>query len=234
MSGHEIKASEPARAGCRQFDQDLPACLEGAETPAVLKHARECSSCAVILADLEQIRFAGRHLALDEPAARVWANIRASLADEGILHEQVPAWQRWFRRLPLLAESVPVGALAGLAILALALMNSPQGVENKGLLTSQPADPQVFTAGILPVDIDSSMARTLQDMQTAYLGREESIEPGVREIYRKSLASLDASIEECRKHCRRDPHDSLARQYLANAYQSKAEVLAAALEYHNR
>lgn len=234
MSGHDIKASEPDRTGCRQFDQDLPACLEGAETPAVLKHVRECSSCAVILADLEQIRFASRHLALHGPPARVWANIRARLAEEGIMHEQVPAWQRWFHRLPLLAESVPVGALAGLAILALTLMNSPQGVENEGLLTSQAGGPQVFTAGILPVDIDSSMARTIQDMQAAYLSREDSIEPGVREIYRKSLACLDASIEECRKHCRRDPHDSLARQYLAHAYQSKAEVLAAALEYNNR
>lgn len=234
MSGHDIQASEPARAGCRQFDQDLPAYLDGAETPAVLKHARECSSCAVILADLEQLRFASRHLALDEPPARVWANIRARLADEGILHEQIPAWQRWLHRLPLLAESMPVGALAGLAIIALTLMNSPQSIENKGVLTSQPADGRVFTAGILPVDIDSSMARTLQDMQAAYLGREESIEPGVREIYRKSLASLDASIEECVKHCRREPRDSLARQYLAHAYQSKAEVLTAALEYNNR
>ena len=234
MLGPDHKPPQPDRAQCRQFDQDLSACLEGVETPAVLKHARECSSCAVILADLEQIRFASRHLPLEEPPARVWANIRARLADEGILREQVPAWQRWLHRLPLLPESVPVGALAGLAILALALMNSPQGIENKGLLTSEPADQQVLTAGFLPVDIDSSMARTLQDMQTAYLGREESIEPGMRETYRKSLASLDASIDECLKHCRRDPHDSLARQYLTHAYQSKAEVLASALEYNTR
>ena len=233
MLGPEHKSVQSDRAPCRQFDADLLSYLEGAETPAVLQHARECSACAVILADLEQIRFASRRLSLEEPPARVWANVRAQLADEGILHEQVPAWQRWFHRLPLLAESVPVGALAGLAILALTLMNSPQGVENEGLLTSQAGGPQVFTAGVLPVGIDASMARTLQDMQAAYLGREESIEPGVREIYRKSLASLDASIEECLKHCRREPHDSLARQYLAHAYQSKAEVLASALEYNN-
>ena len=233
MLGPEHKPHQPDRAQCRQFDQGLPAYLEGAESPAVLKHARECSSCAVTLADLEQIRFASRHLPLVEPPARVWANIRARLAEEGILHEQVPAWQRWLHRLPLLAESVPVGALAGLAILALTLMNTPQGAENEGLLTSQSAGAQVFTAGILPVEIDSSMARTLQDMQAAYLDREESIDPGVRETYRKSLASLDASIQECVKHCRRDPHDSLARQYLAHAYQSKAEVLTSALEYNN-
>lgn len=234
MSGHDIKASEPARAGCRQFDQNLPDYLEGAEAPAILQHTRECSSCAVILADLEQIGFASRHLALEDPPARVWANIRARLADEGILHEQVPAWQRWLHRLPLLAESVPVGALAGLAVLALTLMNSPQGVENEGLVPSQAGELQLSTASMLPVDIDSSMTRTLQQMQEAYLGREDSLEPGMRETYRKSLASLDASIEECLEHCQRKPHDSLARQYLAHAYQSKAEVLASALEYNNR
>jgi hypothetical protein len=140
MSGHDIKATEPARGGCRQFDQELPAYLEGLEAPAVLQHSRACSSCAVILADLEQIRFASRHLPLEEPPPRVWANIRSRLADEGILHEQVPAWQRWFYRLPLLAESVPVGALAGLAVLALTLMNSPQGSENQELSASRPPD----------------------------------------------------------------------------------------------
>ncbi|MFB3922859.1 MAG: hypothetical protein ACE145_14130 [Terriglobia bacterium] len=234
MFGPENNPLQNDRPLCRQFDLDLPAYLEGEEKPAVLKHARECAFCAVILADLEQIRFASHHLPMQEPPARLWANVRATLAEEGILHEQAAAWRRWFQRLPLLAESVPVGALAGLAILAVTLLNSPQVIQNAGLSGSQASEATVVTAGILPVEIDSSLARTIEEMQAAYHGREDSLEPGVRETYRKSLASLDASIEECRRHCQRAPHDSLARQYLSRAYQSKAEVLASALEFSGR
>jgi hypothetical protein len=231
MLGPGHKPPQPDRAQCRQFDQDLPAYLEGVETPAVLKHVRECSSCAVTLADLEQIRFVSRHLPLEDPPARVWANIRARLAEEGILHEQVPAWHRWFNRLPLVSESVPVGALAGLAILALTLLNSPQGFESPGTLDALSGNPQVVTAGMMSADLDASMTRTLTEMEEAYLGRESSMEPTVKETYRRSLDCLDANIAECLKHCRRDPHDALARQYLSRAYQSKAEVLTSALEF---
>jgi hypothetical protein len=230
MTEHDDKLRETGRAQCRQFDLDLPAYLEGEEKAGVLAHARECSFCAVVLADLEQIRFSGHHLPLVEPPARVWANVRATLAEEGILHEQAPAWQRWYRRLPLFAESVPVGALAALAILALTLLTSQKGPENQGTMSSISGDQQIVTAGIWPADIDSGMTRTVEEMQEAFRGRQSSMEPSLRETYRKSLASLDASIEDCVRHCRRDPCDALARQYLARAYQSKADVLASALE----
>jgi hypothetical protein len=231
MLEHDHKLSEAARALCRQFDLDLPAYLEGENKPTVLAHARECSYCSLVLADLEQIRFVSRHLPLEEPPVRVWANIRATLADEGILHEQVPAWHRWFNRLPLVSESVPVGALAGLAILALTLLNSPKGLESPGTLDALSGNQQVVTAGMMSADFDSNITRTLKEMEEAYVGRESSMEPTVKETYRRSLDCLDANIAECLKHCRRDPHDALARQYLSRAYQSKAEVLTSALEF---
>ena len=234
MSGHDYRSPEPEHAGCQQFDHDLPVYLEGEEKPQVLAHARKCSFCATVLADLEQIRFAGHDLPLEEPPARLWANIRATLAEEGALREQVPAWRHWFQRLPLLAESVPVGALAGLAILALTLLTSPQGLQKPSTLTTPSGEAEILTAGFFPTDVDSGLSRTLQEMQEAYRGRESSMEPGVRETYRKSLESLDTSIDECLRHCRREPHDTLARQYLTRAYQSKAEVLASALEYNGR
>jgi hypothetical protein len=230
MTEHDDKLRETGRAQCRQFDRDLSAYLEGEEKAGVLTHARECPFCAVVLADLEQIRFSSHHLPLVDPPARVWANVRATLAEEGILHEQVPAWQRWYHRLPLFAESVPVGALAALAVLAIALLTSPISPDNQGTAASVSADQQIVTAGIWPAGIDSGMTRTVEEMQEAFRGRQSSMEPSLRETYRKSLASLDASIEDCIKHCRREPCDALARQYLARAYQSKADVLASALD----
>lgn len=221
---------EAARVTCRKFDQELSAYLEGEGQLDVPTHARECPYCAAVLADLEQIHFASRHLSLEEPPARVWANIRATLADEGILHEQVPAWHRWVSRLPLFAESVPVGALACLAFLALTLLT----IENQGRLDTVPGDQQVVAAGMFSTKLDSSMARTLRDMEQAYLAQEDSLEPPVKAAYRKSLQCLNADIEECRRHCLREPHDTLARQYLARAYQSKVEVLASAVKLSSR
>ncbi len=226
--------SDGPRAGCRQFDLNLEAYLEGEARPKVAEHARECAYCAVMLADLEQIRFASRHLPLPEPSPRVWANIRASLAAEGIIREQIPAWRRWIPHLRLLQSPGPISALAGLAVLALTLLGLPEGFQILG-----PSDipsggeTATVTAAVLP-HMSSDLTRTLREMEAAYQARESSFEPALKESYKKSLDTLDATIEECARHCQREPGNALARQYLMHAYQSKAEVLASALESSGR
>jgi hypothetical protein len=47
---------------------------------------------------------------------------------------------------------------------------------------------------------------------------------------RENLRVINGVIAECQKHLKKYPHDALAREYLASAYQQKAELLAAILD----
>jgi len=48
----------------------------------------------------------------------------------------------------------------------------------------------------------------------------------VDDSLQKDLQTLDAFIAECEYHLKANPHDQLAREYLAGALQQKAELLA--------
>jgi hypothetical protein len=47
---------------------------------------------------------------------------------------------------------------------------------------------------------------------------------------RENLRVINEVIAECQKHLKKYPQDTLAREYLASAYQQKAELLAAILD----
>jgi len=234
MADQELEPSAPQHESCRQFDRDLPAYLEGEERPAVLNHAKECAYCAVVLADLEQLRFASRHLPQEEPPARLWANIRANLEAEGIIREQVPAWHRWLPRPVFFPKSAPLGALAALALFSATLMVSPRGMNQANSPNALAPAGKITAASIVSMGLDENFVRTLGEMEKTYLAQEDSLEPTLKDTYRKSLDSLDTCIQECLRHCQKEPGNTLARQYLVRAYQTKAEVLASALEFSGR
>jgi hypothetical protein len=220
----------PGSALCPEFSQGLAAFLEGEDKPEVLAHAQQCPFCSIVLADLEQIRFASRHLLLGEPPTRMWENIRTTLEAEGIIRGPVPVWQRWLPYLGLRHSLAPAGALACLALLGITLLLSPPSLQIPGSAKRLPARGEATAvASFVPV-INDELARALAEMEDAYWARESSLEPTLKDAYRKSLQSLNASIEESTQHCQHHPGSALAREYLIRAYQSKAEVLAAALE----
>ena len=221
--------SQAHRPGCREFDLKLAAYLDGEERPEVTRHAAECPYCQVVLADLERITAVGRELPLADPPARLWANIRATLAEEGIIHDRYSFWQRWFPIPRLAPEARPVGALLVLAAMALVLIASIQSFE-----TTSPSDKMlrsgpVLAAGFVPPGVSPALAETVREMEGAFRAEEDSFEPEMKATYEKSLETLDSTIQESLGQCQRNPGDLLARQYLLNAYQSKAEVLASAL-----
>jgi ribosomal protein S15P/S13E len=47
---------------------------------------------------------------------------------------------------------------------------------------------------------------------------------------RENLRVINEVIAECQKHLKKHPNDALAREYLASAYQQKAQLLAAILD----
>lgn len=234
MSDQEHDGEAEVRAGCRQFDVELAAYLEGEDRPAVAAHARQCPFCGVLLADLEQLSFASHRLPRQEPPTRVWANVSARLASEGVIREQVSGWRRLLPRFVLQPATAPAGALACLTILSIFLLGpagdsgSKQAADWMALGTGTP----IAAASVL--GMDSDLLRTLRQMEESYLALETSLDPSLKATYRQSLGTLDDCIRECRRHCQRQPRDTLAHEYLLNAYRMKAQVLASALQFDRR
>ncbi len=224
-------AGHPA---CRQFDMELEACLEGEDRPVVFAHARECPWCRTILADLELIRRVCREIPLEEPSASVWANVRATLAQERVIHEAAGAWPRWFQHFDFLPKPVPIAALAGLTILAVSLLVSPRAF-NRNVPSSSRLAQATAVEDVPPYSSDENvLARELTEMEKSYQARQTSLDPAEKAVYQKSLESLDTSINECRASVRREPANYLAHEYLLTAYAQKAELLASALEFEGR
>ncbi len=222
-------------AGCRRFEMELAAYLEGESLPTVYAHAQECPFCGVILADLEAIRLASRQMPLEEPPARVWSNIRAQLASEETFRQPAGRWTRWLQFSGLLPHPAPVAALAGLVILGVFLLVHP-GVFQKKVAPPQPAAQTVNLAPASPAlsAEDEDVARTIGEMEKSYRASEKRLDPAVKVVYQKGLESLDSSIDECRASVQREPTNDLAHEYLLSAYAQKAEVLASALEFEGR
>ncbi len=215
-------------AACRVFDAELRPYLEGEDRPEVVAHARECPFCHSVLADLEQIRSLVGELAVEDPPARVWANIRASLVEDGIIRESASFWQRLFPGWKLMPEAVPAAAMICLVILGAALLNTPTTVDRTETVTQRSSDEnsKVVTSA-QPVEY-SSVTSTLGEMEKTYQARATSFEPSVKATYQKGLESLDSEIRECLNSVQEEPE---AREYLLTAYAEKAQVLQSALEF---
>lgn len=220
--------STEARALCSQFDLELPAFLEGEDRPAVVSHAKQCPFCSVVLADFQVIRAQLPETLLEDPPARVWSNVRATLASEGIFREPVAGWRGWLPQHGLLRYAAPFAALASMVLLATVLLLRPTSLINPPSISS--------TASPMAIPVAANEASLappegLAQMEKSYQDREKSLDPVVHASYQKGLKSLDNSIEECEASVKKDPGNALAREYLAAAYEQKAAVLSAALEY---
>lgn len=205
----------PAGEACRRFDADLEAYLDGQVRPGVEPHAAECVFCGAVLADLRLIRAESAQLEDDDPPARLWANVRAALADEHLIRSgRKPFGWAWILR------PVPAAALAGLL-----LGGSTYYLRTSGVLRHEARVAQQAISLV-----DPSMAESVGKMEQAFRARTVSLDPNVKVAYEKDLNSLDAEIQECNDSLAQQPDDMLAREYLASAYTEKARVLASALE----
>ena len=191
-------------------------------------HAQQCAYCSVVLADLQLIQSESREMVLEDPPARVWANVRATLEAEGIFREPVTGWLRWFPQEGLMHFAPPLTALACMAVFGAILLIPPATVEHNSSSLSQVDSETVARETIAN---RMQLEQTVGKMEESYRAREKSLDPVVHESYQKGLQSLDNSIREFKDSVRKEPGNTSAQEYLATAYQQKAEVLSAALEY---
>jgi hypothetical protein len=214
------------------FEAGLAGYLDGEAKPEIATHSSDCVSCGVLLNDLKWLVAQSGELRDQDPPARLWNNIRAALAAEGLLKNEVSFWDRWFPVGTWRLRAVPVAALCALALLSMVIV-APSRPSNSESTASKAVASAGIGAALGTVPVDTKLVRTVQELQTIYQARAASFGPGVNATYQRGLKSLDDSIKECQDSVHREPGNTLAREYLTSAYQEKAEILQSALEFDN-
>jgi hypothetical protein len=203
---------------CHELKEVLAA--EEPLSPAAVVHLDGCARCSALLADLKAIQSAAAELAEAEPPARLWVSLRNQLEAEGLIHEPeaeavaaTPRSSFWLSLRPALAGAylallVAVGGL-------FALRMGPVTPDTLG--TSEIAGVSVT----VPADLIPA-AEPGADI------RERN--PEVTASYTRSLEIIDNFILLCEKTVREEPRNEMAREYLYDAYQQKAELLAMSMD----
>jgi len=203
---------------------------------AASSHVAGCKHCQDFVSDLSSIVSVAQELPAEvEPPARVWLSLRAQLQHEGIIKEPlaVPAADHtswWHGFADLFRSRTFATVTAGLLILAAGIVQLRQPTERPSYgpdvarISSVPQWQIPFQKTVMALhdqEVD------LRNMQLA--GTAASSSP-VDDSFKQNLQQVDQFIAECEHHLNEAPQDELARDYLADAYQQKADLLSAMLD----
>jgi hypothetical protein len=217
---------------CR--DVELVVEQEGlAPLPAeVTAHLSECRDCRDFLADLTSIVDVARKMPSEiEPPERIWISLRAQLESEGIIKEPVlaplfePRVERasWWHGLGDLFRSRALATTTvGVLIAAAAVLQITN--DNR---VSEPSSPQ---PSVVALNDFSTTRATLNDQEPVARGMILASTSPVDASLRDNLQTVDDFIADCERRVKEEPQDDLAREYLANAYQQKAELLSTMMD----
>jgi len=218
---------------CSQFADQLDEWIGGERSAAARVHARECPRCRSMAHDFAAIGRAAREWSLEDaqPSPRLWNALRAQLQEEGLIRDAArnvpPAAERPRTQVP---ATKPAGwfagwfvgamrpALAGgyLAIL-IALSTLFVGPNGRQIDDSQWLARTQRSIKPLNAELDSAEHAMLADLATA--------NPVVSASLHENLAIVDRDIALCEKSVREQPENELARDYLYEAYEQKADLL---------
>ena len=208
---------------------------------AARDHLAECPDCQGLLADFNSIVAAARELPAEvEPPARVWISLRSQLIAEGLIRESAPvadmpelaaspaSSRGWWHGFSGLFQGRALATAAvGLLIMAagIAQLRQPE--------TSQPPPSSRVAEDVQAPDPLAASGAALTEQEHIL----RAVQPAgtlasspVDDSLQKDLQTLNAFIAECEHHLKTNPRDQLAREYLARAYQQKAELLSEMLD----
>jgi hypothetical protein len=216
---------------CREFLRYLEPWMEGERPPDAQAHLRTCRSCSSVVSDLQLIHAEARSWSAAEQEApeRVWTSLRAQLEQEGLIRETVPTIEDrahdaahvaapragWFSSLfPRLPRPVLAGAyLAALVAVAFAL----SGPVNKRVNEARWLKGTQISTSPLSAQLDFA-----EQNSNTYVTRAN---PAVTASLHQNLALVDKYIALCEKSVNEEPQNEVARDYLYEAYQQKADLL---------
>jgi hypothetical protein len=216
---------------CREFLEHLEPWMEGERPQDAEAHLRTCRNCSSVVSDLELIHSEARSWSATEQEApdRVWTSLRAQLEQEGLIRETIPAGEDgaqdvahvagpragWFSSLfPRLPRPVLAGAyLAALVAVAFAL----SGPVNKRVNEARWLKGTQTSTSPLSAQLDFA-----EQNSNSYVTRAN---PAVTASLHQNLALVDKYIALCEKSVNEEPQNEVARDYLYEAYQQKADLL---------
>ena len=205
---------------CRDVEEVLE--QEGlTPLPEVVRgHVAGCRQCQGYIADLETIVSAAQELPAEvDPPSRIWVALRTQLELEGIIKEPTtPAEAEpvsWWSGFKQLFRGRALATLTVGAILAAAAV----------LQLRQPAN-VVFVPPPVPRSTIEQLDQQEVDVRNMHLASTSPVDTALEQ----NLKEIDDFIADCERHLKEAPQDELAREYLSDAYQQKAELLAAMMD----
>lgn len=195
-------------------------------------HLSECRECRNFIADLTSIVDVARKMPLEiAPPDRVWISLRAQLELEGIIKEPVLAppfetsverasW--WHGFGDLFRSRALATATVGVLIAAAAVLQITN--DNR---VNEPSSPQ---PSVVALNDFTATRTTLNDQEPLARGMILASTSPVDASLRDNLQTVDDFIADCERRVKEEPQDDLAREYLANAYQQKAELLSTMMD----
>jgi hypothetical protein len=204
--------------GCKEFRNQLEPWLEGERHPDARGHLRDCPNCRSLVGDLQAIYTATREWAAiePEPPVRVWTGLRAQLEKEGLIRDGRRVRPRWFEGI---FSTWPRIALAGAYLaVVIAVAFGLSGPIKKRMNDSQWLAGAQITIRPLNAQFDPVEQKTISPLHDS--------NPVVTASLHKNLAIVDNYIALCEKSVREEPQNEMARDYLYEAYQQKADLLS--------
>jgi hypothetical protein len=203
---------------------------------AARAHVAGCRHCQGFVADLATIVSAAHELPAElEPPALVWLSLQAQLELDGIIKTPVVASQGersswWHGFSDLFRSRTLATAAVGLliAVAGVVEMRQPPNrlVPETAKVVAGPAEPGWQIPFKQTAKVLNEQEVDLRNMQLA----STSPMAPVDDSYRQSLQQVDEFIADCERRVKAAPEDDLAREYLSNAYQQKAELLSAMMD----
>jgi hypothetical protein len=192
---------------------------------AAQAHVATCSHCQEYVTDLATIVSVANELPAEvEPPARVWVSLQAQLELEGIIKtpaistqgERSP-WWRGFR--DLFRSRALATATVGALIVAAGVLQ----------LRQPPGGPAVPAGPSWQIPF-AQTAKVLNEQEVDLKNIQLASTSPVDDSFRQNLQQVDDFIAVCERRMQAAPEDDLAREYLSNAYQQKAELLSAMMD----
>ena len=190
---------------------------------AARQHLSECHACKHFFDDVTRIVALAHQLPAElDPPEHIWISIRNELVREGTIRglsgDRIPWWQSFvelFRN-----RSLATAAVAVVLIVAAFLLGSqPRDQMRQG----QPAQEDPYASTVTAL---SQQEHDLANMQLASTAENSAVDASLRQ----SLEQVNEFIADCERRVREEPSDELAREYLTNAYQQKAQLLSAMMD----
>ncbi len=193
-------------------------------------HVATCVRCREFVADFVAIVSVARELPAElEPPASVWICLQSQLEIEGIIKTPVVAFPAhhsswWHEFISPFRSRALATATVGLLIIGAGVLQQLQQ-------THEPPSPLPPGQGWqIPFKQTAKVLNDQEvDMRNMQLASTASTSP-VDDSYRQSLQQVDDFIADCERRVKAAPEDDLAREYLSNAYQQKAELLSAMMD----